>query len=298
MLATSSMSPYAEFESKQKYARFDRSRILSVVQEREIVSCTLQGTCLQIGFSYHAKVKSIPPLRAGITTFSAKSRRRILEFCNKIDYEKCGRCSLITLTYPDTQIHVEYKERTQDRYLFLRKLETHLGRMVPTLWRCEWKSRRSGRYKGYAVPHVHYLAFGVPWVDWKFIRQAWRGVLHHDGPLSTDIRESKNKKQTLLYVGKYIAKVCSLDNVPYINNASLVGKAWDITRQKLIPLHPPIRFLDLPKAKVDELRWLVGQAIPKYDTKLGGSVTIFGEKWIEAAAVILSEGLDVANDEV
>lgn len=256
------------------------------------MGCTLQGTTLKLEFTYHAKVKSVPPIRAGITTFSAKSRRRILEFCNKVDYEKVGRCSLITLTYPDQQISVDYKERTQDRYLFLRRVEAHLGRQVPTLWRCEWKRRRSGRYKGYAVPHVHYLAFGIPWIDWRFIRAAWRGVLHHEGPLSTDVREAKNKRQTLLYVSKYIAKCSSLDNVPYINNSSLTGKAWDVTRQALIPMHPPIRYIDLPPAKVDELRWLVGQAIPKYDQRLGGSVTLFGEKWIEAAAIILSEGVD------
>lgn len=296
MHATSSGSSYGQFESRQRYARFDRSRFLAVVQEREIVSCTLQGDTLELNFTYHAKAKSTPPLRGGIVTFSAKSRRRILSLCNRIDYDRTGRSSLVTLTYPDLHISVDYKERTQDRYLFLRKLEAHLGRQVATLWRCEWKRRRSGRWKGYAVPHVHYLAFGVPWIDWRAIREIWRGVLHHQGPLATDIREARNKQQTLLYVGKYIAKSCSLDNVPYVNNRSMIGKAWDTTREKLIPMRPLTRYIDLPLAKVNELRWLIGQAIPMYDQKLGGSVTLFGEKWVEAAAVILSEGIDAKTE--
>jgi len=159
----------------------------------------------------------------------------MLKTIARIDWGRVPYGVFITLTYPDGYWERDYYQRTIDRSRFLRDLENHLDREVSVLWRVEWQKRKSGKLKGQIAPHLHLMCLGVRFVAADAVRQLWRGVLHVEGPLSTDVRGVTGKEGCGRYLAKYISKSPSLDNAAYLNRPWMAGRNWGLTRPNLVP---------------------------------------------------------------
>jgi hypothetical protein len=252
--------------------------ILADHATREGVTVRMQGTCLTVK-CWNLGLRQMPEVNRGVIRgFSRASRLRLFKLVNAIDWEKIMPSLFITLTYPDEVGECYIAQRTQHRYLFMRLLEKDAGYKVPGIWRCEWKTRRSGVNKGLIMPHVHYLLFGVRFIDHQKIRKWWRSVIHHEGPLATDVQKVTSGKQAGCYVAKYLAKVDtdrSLDIHAYLNN---LGRQWGYLRKGLFPMMD-VEFLN--ELKPEQLAWLfqaANEALPWLNANHKTSFVLFGER--------------------
>lgn len=222
-----------------------------------------QGELLKVRRVHNWVSQAAPPKRQVIRGFSRQSRIRLLQTISRIDWKKVGESVLVTLTYPDSVKDKTYAQRTQDRNLWLRYMEGFWGRDVATLWRIEWKERKSGDCQGQLAPHIHLIPFGVRFIPWQDVRKWWRSILKVKGPLSTDIRRTNSGEHTARYAAKYSAKeasVGSLDNESYLD---MTGRAWNITRRKLIPWAPEHGVAALTPEQLERAMQIAGQLLGK-----------------------------------
>ncbi len=225
--------------------------------------------------------------------FTRAARLRLLKEIAVIDWRKAGRCLFVTLTYPDTIGCPTYKERTTQRTLVLRRIEKYLGRQVSALWRTEWQDRKSGVRKGQLMPHLHVLLFGVAYLPWSDLRQWWREVLGHGGPIHTFIQLIDGAEGTARYAAKYAAKDASsssLVSAAYLDN--LCGRSWGMTRKKGVPRFSKVTFRPTEAQRGQLLS--VGKLLTHNSTTGEiGSYTLLGEAGRQVARLLLDSSLTI-----
>lgn len=202
---------------------------------KEIPVAVVTGELLEITYLARNKEVRLPGRRGVVKGFTNAARLRMMRTVATIDWSRVRASLFITLTYPPQVERRSMKERNQDRYVFLRSMENHLGRKVGALWRIEWKTRKTGATKGTTAPHVHLIVFGCGFIAWQEIRRWWRAALAVVGPLATDVQRIKGGSAVGKYVTKYCAKLPdapSLDSASYLNS---LGRHWGIHRRDLIP---------------------------------------------------------------
>lgn len=214
--------------------------------------------------------------RGKIWGFSAKARMRMLCEAAKIDWEKAGQCSFITLTYPDMACEKHYKDRTIHRYLFHRRLEDYYGCHVPTIWRIEWKPRLSGVFKGLLMPHIHIVVIGLPALSRWRIQVLWRKALSYDKYINVHSIDLEGAAGAAKYISKYVSKSEALGIVPYVNKRVQPGKAWDMSRRNEIPRHPISICRILTDDEIAEVQQLAVLNRPNYDPTRDGGFVLFG----------------------
>jgi hypothetical protein len=186
--------------------------------------------------------------RGRVAHFSRRSRKRLLEFVARLRPDVSGL--MITFTYADDMR--DHQEAKKHLDLALRWLR----RRVPGacfVWKLEYQKR--------GAIHFHIMALGIRRLDkhsqflpliayWQKMGGAWQG---------THIRTIENRRKAMSYAAKYIGKVLAaedappagftedgapagtsavgavLDNMPYSENASFVGRFWGISNRKMIP---------------------------------------------------------------
>lgn len=133
--------------------------------------------------------------RKNVSTFSAASRKRLLEKLARLDPAKSE--------FPPSFIALTYPKQFPDPMTAKRHLQTfwkRLRRVCPegsAVWRLEFQER--------GAPHFHLIYFG-PFIG-KYLLQKWWGeVIGFDRPF-TRIEALRNWRQTLAYAAKYLAKV-------------------------------------------------------------------------------------------
>lgn len=234
--------------------------------------------------------------RGRITAFSRASRVRMLALIAKIDWPKITDSTFVTLTYPDDRIAVDLETRTKQRYLYMRYTEKYLQVKVPTIWRLEWKARRSGKRKGEIVPHLHLLQLGVKYVPKKLVREWWGKILGWKEALATHIEKVESGEVASLYVAKYLGKVAgknALDYNAYLNSS---GRHWGVSRKMHVPMGDQITFPDLDVETVIFLKNFAADVIPGYDPRLGESFQIFGNKAVELQEYLQKKKLDKTGE--
>jgi len=199
----------------------------------------------------------IPPKnrrkRERITGFSRQARFRLLKFGCTIDFKRSGFSVLITLTYPDRYFRIDKDTRNMHRAHFVRKLETYLGIQVKGLWRVEWVPRQTGMNVGEFMPHFHLLLYGLPFVPWQRINEWWKSVIHEAGDVATDIRGAKSKRQSGLYLSKYVAKECGNVSLSLHHISPIDGRHYGYLHKWLIPRHKTHTVIDLDEKTRKEL---------------------------------------------
>lgn len=160
----------------------------------------------------------------------------MLKLLNRIDWSAFEGSIMATVTYPPECVEKRYAVRTKQRSRLLRSLEKIAGKQVPTIWRQEWKRRKSGADKGQIVSHMHYLIPGMTYLDQWAWREAWRSIVHKEGPLATDVTKIGKGEMAARYMSKYVAKDDTLDIAAYLNTGIEIGRHWGPTRRNLMPL--------------------------------------------------------------
>lgn len=199
----------------------------------------------------------------------------------EIDWVACGCGLFVTLTFPDDLLPNTYAERNKYRYLFNRYVEKLTGKQTGSVWRVEWVKRKSGRWLGTAMPHLHILYFGQVSVSEKTLRKHWARILSYKGHVQVKSKRVEVGKMAGLYVSKYCAKeeVSSLlDKVPYLNKT---GRHCGWLRRHLIPVHPLRTVVKLNRAIVDWLRGRACETLWYYDARFDEGFTILGETALE-----------------
>jgi len=243
----------------------------------------------------HINWTGMPKLqrRGQIAGFTRASRLRLLKAIARMDWELVGPSLFITLTYPDERSNRRMKQRTQDRSQFVREVERFFGRKVATIWRTEWKPRKSGKHKGKIASHIHLLLLGVDFIPWQTVRSWWKRILGWDGYVHTFLEQTWDGPGASLYVAKYCSKVehsPSLVNAAYLNK---VGRHWGITRKRSIPVHCPKRLFHLSDEQIHVLRAVAAGMLTSYDLRYDQSFTLLGDKAEKFAQLFWANGVDV-----
>jgi len=202
---------------------------------RDVPVATWQGELIEITYIKRYKRKFVPKRRGKIKGFTKGARLRMLRMIASIKWESVRHGLFITLTYPDSCAERTIRERSTDKYLFMRYIEKHLGKKVGAIWRLEWEVRKSGSRKGQLIAHYHLIVFGIRYIPKEVIRSFWRCVLRADGPLMTWVDGVTTGRKLARYVGKYCSKLPDpsvLDNSTYLNSE---GRHWGMHRRSLIP---------------------------------------------------------------
>jgi len=203
--------------------------------------------------------------RGSVCTFSARSRKRMLETLARIDLARAGFVCFVTLTYPDRSGAPSAGETERDRCTFLKRMRRGFPD-ASAVWRREWEPRDTGVFVGVRFPHYHLLYFALPFVHHADLNATWAGVLGWTEYLRTEIRGIESWRQALGYVAKYMAKAgarpapgspvgvgaggpaepdggraAPAGSLVYgtyltgIDGFSLTGRAWGVFNRKRIP---------------------------------------------------------------
>jgi len=252
----------------------------------------VQGNVVQFARTGCFKPEHIKHERGAIGPWSQQSRMKMLRFLNRIDYARIGPSLFLTLTYPDRAMKIPYKQRTMQRSVFMRHIETHLGQRVPSIWRVEWEERKSGQYTGNLAPHFHLMLFGVQWLPWQRVRNWWRrSIQAGKGPLVTEVKRIYNEDGACRYLSKYVSKYRSLDISSYLNSGLEFGRHWGVTRRELIPLCPVTVERELTADEVERVRAFAVARWRWYDPQTCGGFTLLSPHLAKSfAAFLLSSG--------
>jgi len=228
-------------KGRDTYAEAQRilrlAKLLKPEPQPERWHVAIQGSCVKFKRTGGDLVE--PPDRRGtaIGPFSRASRLRLLSYMNKIDWSITPEPCFVTLTYPDTVIHRDYSRRSLDRFLFLRYLEKHRKAKTPSIWRVEWKPRKTGELVGKLMPHWHLLLPTVTALNENVVREMWRRSIEHDlSYLDVDVRIVKGELGAVKYLAKYVSKNLALGIYAYRNSGFRFGRHWGVTRKALIAM--------------------------------------------------------------
>lgn len=144
--------------------------------------------------------------RSRISTFSAQSRKRMLDKLAQIEFKDAGFIAFVTLTYPDRDGPPSSAHTSRDLDVFLKRIRRRYPD-ASAIWRREWEERKSGAHEGVSYPHYHFLFFNLPFVHFEKINEWWGDVLVYVGDLRTEIKGIQDWRQAGFYVSKYMAKV-------------------------------------------------------------------------------------------
>lgn len=219
-----------------------------------------------------------PPVRQEIRGFSAASRLRLFKTINRLDFGSAGRCTFLTTTWRDEVGRPDKEEITRARSAFQKSIERMADCELPGIWRVEWKKRKSGRYVGQVMPHVHVIYFRIPWLDKMDITAAWARAIGWAGRVSCKVKGIKDLRQAMYYISKYVAKLddlCNLDIVSYLAK-NVGGRPWGIYRKPMLPMADRTLIRVLPGQLVYRIRQIAVAAYAKTPIDEEKGFCVFG----------------------
>lgn len=212
--------------------------------------------------------------RRAIADFSRKSRLRLLKLVSRL--EKTASGLFLTFTYrANMQDHSAAKQHLD---LLLRKLKYDHPEGA-YLWRMEYQKR--------GAIHFHVIAFNVHKVEIEKLTQYWQELTGDDS--FPDVERIQNRRKTLYYVSKYVAKHESnissgFINEPYLEKPAFFGRFWGVVNRKNLPLAPRTLIYLTGDAKVfHDLRRYARRYFNRLSRRLQGFTLLVGdaEQWLE-----------------
>jgi len=184
---------------------------------------------------YSAPRNRHAPKRQAVSSFSRKSRRRLMILLNRLDYN-C-KLTFVTLTFHASP---SMSEATRA----FKKFARIMIRLFPNsyaIWRKEFQPGRG-------AIHFHLLYFNLPFFPQEELQNLWTRCTGEDRSI-VDIRLVRGRKHAMRYVSKYLAKVpeaagiTSLDNSPYwnIEGKKSIGRCWGYLNAALFRFAPATR---------------------------------------------------------
>lgn len=167
----------------------------------------------------------IPPKskRSTVTTFSKRSRGRMMRQCAKVDRDSLSKSLFVTLTYP--------REFPSDPGIYTRHFGSFCKRLRRTfphssaIWKLEFQTR--------GAAHYHLIVLGVPFLGRQWLSRAWYAVVgsHDERHLraGTQVQRSRSTREAVAYVGKYLSKVST--HAPNFHR----GRFWGVVGRQSLP---------------------------------------------------------------
>lgn len=192
----------------------------------EAIGVSVQGTEVKVDIIRTSPVvrKKASGPRGAIKGFSAKSRRTLLSYVNRLDVS--GGAVFLTLTYPDS--YPDERRAKAHLEAFRKRLEHSYGKHG-AIWRLEYQRR--------GAPHFHVLLFDMPFVPKAWYQRAWGGVIGYDRPF-TRVEWVRGRRKVLMYVAKYMGKEgdrVGLTNSHNARSSAGPGRFWGMWRRELLP---------------------------------------------------------------
>jgi hypothetical protein len=237
-------------------------------------------------FSAHRKP------RGKIKTFSARSRKRMLEWISKVNWKGITNGTFVTLTFPDEICFMGKDNRGLCLYKFFRSMENYLGREIGALWRCEWIDRKSGLHVGMFAPHYHIIIPEARFISKKKIVQWWTSACQWDEPINVDKRRLNDADHHKLYVAKYAAKMPDFSLLGYVSYSNIDGRHWGYHRPSLIPKFPTVVYDGLSERQIEMLKYLGRVHFDWYGEFAELGYTMFGKLGTEMVEAIRKLCLD------
>lgn len=206
-----------------------------------------RGRTSPVGTRKKDNVGGQPAKRGKVTSFSRKSRKRMLDIVASLRKTATRKTVFITLTYGQEWPHPDEAKRHLDAFLkrVARKFPKASG-----IWRMDAQER--------GAPHFHFLFFRMPFWDKKELQTAWHEIVgdkysdFSSGTIKepfTRIELVKSRKGAFWYVGKYSANISGFNYVPYLTGLDSVieresqaikeiGRQWGIHNREHMPFAP------------------------------------------------------------
>lgn len=218
-----------------------------------------QGRVLKISRSQDRKHAPPPPgNRGNVTEFSRKSRKRLMDLFNRIEFSR-AKVSFLTLT-------LHHHHTFQEAAAFLRRFLERLRRKHP-LAAAVWKRELQKR----GVIHYHLIVFNMPYYPQDALQRVWTDCTGEDLSI-VDIRAVDSHSHLMSYVSKYVAKVqdtasaASLENQPYLHagETKSTGRWWGVHNRSEIPFAPRQELNLWSLETIRYLRWAMSRLSSGY----------------------------------
>lgn len=217
----------------------------------------VQGRLLAMAFRKGPR-GFVLPKRGQVGSFSKASRLRLLKKCNRIEWERAGRCTFGTTTWHDDCGKPNQQRLTRFRDTFHRLVEHWHKRPVASLWRTEWKIRKQGFYTGQPMPHMHWIYVDCAWMPKEEYGQ-WAAKCMGVPELRCRLDECRGINDVWAYISKelgYVAKhSCGLVIDTYLNKYPH-GRPWGVRRPELMPWAEKVEARCVPGEVSEEIRRL------------------------------------------
>jgi len=216
-----------------------------------------QGSFVKAAVKNNGYSSNIPiTKRSVINSFSARSRKRLLERFARLDTRGVDS-KFITLTYPASFPDAKIAKNQ------LRAFFERLRRRFPNssgIWRLEFQQR--------GAPHFHIIMFNMPYLPFHELRNMWCEIIGHppDQPLFVRIEQINSHRKVMSYASKYVAKVddsgegSTLFNyVPYLH----AGRWWGVFNGDFLP------FAELKTISISGDFWRIFHQFRRYAARGG-----------------------------
>jgi hypothetical protein len=258
---------------------------------------SIQGDRLTVSVAMTRLRRPAVAPRGEVGWFSAASRLRLLRITSSLNKVRMGRCSMLTLTWPDWIDDITPERRTLALSDLQRSLERLTKNHRPGIWRNEWTPRQSGDRYGQVWPHLHVLYYSCPWVDKEAVSEAWRRALQSHLTVRTKIEESRKIGQIQMYIAKYLAKslpACvslSLSHTSADGELLRPGRPWGIFRRAELPWADETEVvIPAGDARIDALRKEAKAVWDGVSDDRTQGYTVFGQRATLAARKIIGCG--------
>jgi hypothetical protein len=174
----------------------------------------------------YAKMKQKDsPQRGKCCGFSKSARRRLLRSLAKMNQEKAGMPTLVTLTYP-SEYSSDWTAWKRDFDVFWKRFHRKYENAF-AFWRLEFQRR--------GAPHFHLLVFHCGHIDKAWLSQAWYDVVSSDDTkhlkAGTRVESVRSWKGVFSYCAKYLGKVASKTEGDEEVDIGEVGRTWGIVNR-------------------------------------------------------------------
>jgi hypothetical protein len=258
-----------------------------------------QGQLLAVAFRVgpsHAPM----PKRGQVGAFSKASRLRMFKRFNRVDWTKAGRCTFGTTTWRDEIGRPSKEKLSLFRGWLHRSVEEMAGKHIASVWRTEWVLRKSGRYMGEPMPHMHWIYLDIPWLDKHEYNRRAAQAMGVDR-VRCELEECRSLKETWFYINKklgYVAKSsCTLVIDAYLNK-NPHGRPWGMTRRELVPYCPQTLIRMMPGDIVEEIRAIAIECWNKVPIEEDAGFTVFGPAAERVQKFLADKGLTYDGERI
>jgi len=139
-------------------------------------------------------------IRGAVKGLSSGSRKRMMDFFNRLPVEHRARALFVTLTYPG-EYSGEWKDWKRDLDAFVKRLQRKWPQSA-LVWKMEFQRR--------GAPHFHLVVWRVKHMSKTWLSDAWYNTVKSNDErhrvAGTQVKEVWGGEQALFYLVKYISK--------------------------------------------------------------------------------------------